>query len=274
LRQNRSGEHSPLCITSFAVAQILPANLPKLPVGKLAVGLSNRNATNFDGKDCALGRNEANGVMTTVHSRVADGAEENSRQNHFPECKYLTARNNATETHDDSSGRVGTEGSLRKPVILCVDDTPSILEGQKILLEENGYRALTATNGKEALRVFVENSVDLVLLDYHMPVMNGGVAAARMKVSKPDVPVALLSGDEHLAASDLEAVDCFIPKGASISSVLEKVDYLLSLRFLFRPLGALKAQDIGGRVNTREAEPESDRPNGISIRNEGIPKAL
>jgi CheY-like chemotaxis protein len=163
---------------------------------------------------------------------------------------------------------------LRKPVILCVDDTPSILEGQKILLEENGYRALTATNGNEALQVFVENSVDLVLLDYHMPVMNGGVAAARMKVSKPDVPVALLSSDEHLPPSDLEAVDCFIPKGEPISSVLEKVDYLLSLRFLFRPFGALKAPDIGGRVNAREAEPESDRPNGISIRNESIQKSL
>ncbi len=38
-----------------------------------------------------------------------------------------------------------------KPVILCVDDTPSVLEGQKMLLEENGYRVLTATNGKEAV---------------------------------------------------------------------------------------------------------------------------
>lgn len=128
-----------------------------------------------------------------------------------------------------------------KPIILCVDDTPSVLEGEKMLLEENGYRVLTATNGEEAVQAFVSHSVDLVLLDYHMPAMNGGVAAARMKNFKPDVPVALLSADECLPPSDLEAVDCFVPKSEPISSLLEKVDYLLSLRFLFRRFGALKA---------------------------------
>ena len=43
----------------------------------------------------------------------------------------------------------------RKPVILCVDDTLSVLEGRKMLLEATGYRVLTATNGKEAVQVFV-----------------------------------------------------------------------------------------------------------------------
>jgi len=44
-----------------------------------------------------------------------------------------------------------------KPVILCVDDTPSMLEGEKMLLEENGYRVLTATNGKEAVQAFTSH---------------------------------------------------------------------------------------------------------------------
>ena len=82
-----------------------------------------------------------------------------------------------------------------KPVILCVDDTPSVLERQKMLLEEK--------------------------------------------------PVALLSGDKCLPLRDLEAVDCFLPKSEPIISFLEKVDYLLSLRFLFCPFAALKAQNAG-----------------------------
>ena len=122
-----------------------------------------------------------------------------------------------------------------KPVILCVDDTPSLLEGEKMLLEENGYRVLTATNGKEAVQVFMSHSVDLVLIDYYMPEMNGGMAAVRMKDSKPDVPVALLSSEERLTFRDLEAVDCFIPKSEPIVRLLKKVDYLLSIRFQFRP---------------------------------------
>ena len=132
---------------------------------------------------------------------------------------------------------------LGKPVILCVDDAPGVLEGRKMLLEGNGYRVLTATNGKEAIQAFVSNPVDLVLLDYHMPEMNGGMAAARMKEAKPDVPVALLSADDRLPLRHLQAVDCFMPKSEPIISFLEKVDYLLNRRFLFRPFDALKAQN-------------------------------
>ena len=114
-----------------------------------------------------------------------------------------------------------------------------------MLLEAAGYRVLTATDGKEAVEVFVSNSVDLVLLDYHMPEMNGGVAAACMKDAQPDIPVALLSGDECLPPGDLQAVDCFISKSEPIISFVEKVDCLLSLRFLGQPLGALIVQNHG-----------------------------
>jgi len=136
-----------------------------------------------------------------------------------------------------------------QPLILCVDDTASLLEGQKMLLEENGYRVLTATNGADAVRVFVTHSVDLAILDYHMPGMNGAVAAARMKDSEPGVPMMLVSGDEDVPTSDLEAIDCFLSKSESISSFLEKVDYLLSLRFLFRPFGALETESAGNATN-------------------------
>jgi CheY-like chemotaxis protein len=126
-----------------------------------------------------------------------------------------------------------------KPIVLCVDDTPSILEGRKMLLEENGDRVLTATNGKQAMEAFITNAVDLVVLDYHMPEMDGGIVATRMKESKPDVPVMLLSGDECLPKEVLEAADCFLSKSEPIAGFLEKVDYLLSLRVLFQPLPAL-----------------------------------
>jgi len=50
--------------------------------------------------------------------------------------KYPTALMNAVQRHDDSSGNLGTQPDLKKPVILCVDDTPSVLEGQRMLLEK------------------------------------------------------------------------------------------------------------------------------------------
>ncbi len=40
-----------------------------------------------------------------------------------------------------------------KPLILCVDDSSNVLEGRKMLLEENGFEVLTATKGREGKRL-------------------------------------------------------------------------------------------------------------------------
>jgi CheY-like chemotaxis protein len=117
-----------------------------------------------------------------------------------------------------------------------------VLEGRQLLLEAKGYKVLTATSGKEAEEIFDCNPVDLVLLDYHMPEMNGDVAATHMKSHKPDVPIALLSDDECLPPTALAAADVFIAKAEPIVSFFEKVNYLLSLRLLFKPLEILQSK--------------------------------
>jgi len=141
---------------------------------------------------------------------------------------------------------------IGKPLILCADDAPNVLEGQKMLLEENGFQVLTATNGKEALQAFVSYPVDLALLDYHMPGMNGDVAAAHMKASKPDVPIALLSADDWISPSKLRMVDAFVSKSEPIASFLEIVEHLLSLRFLFQPLCDLDSDRAEARHGGKE----------------------
>ena len=124
----------------------------------------------------------------------------------------------------------------KRPVILCVDDEWNGLEGRRILFEERGYNVLVAASGEEALQLFASHPIDLVLLDYHLPKANGDVIAERMKASQPDVPIAMLSADERLPESALESVDVFISKSESPTSLLEMVEHLLDLRFLFAPL--------------------------------------
>jgi CheY-like chemotaxis protein len=125
---------------------------------------------------------------------------------------------------------------MEKPLILCVDDSSSVLDARKIMLEGNNYEVLTASSGTEALQIFITRPVDLVLLDYHMPAMNGDVAAAHMRAFKPDVPIAILSADDTVAEVALKAADAFVSKSESTNSFFEIVDRLLSQRFLFRPL--------------------------------------
>jgi len=127
----------------------------------------------------------------------------------------------------------------RRSLILCVDDEWNGLEGRKMLFEETGYKVLVATGGAEALQLFASHPVDLVLLDYHMPGMNGDVVAEHMKAGQPDVPIALLSADDEPPERALRWVDAFVSKSESPANLLQIVEHLLDLRLLFAPLDRL-----------------------------------
>jgi|RhiMetdeSRZDD1v2_1073273.scaffolds.fasta_scaffold1183635_2 CheY-like chemotaxis protein len=110
--------------------------------------------------------------------------------------------------------------------VLSVDDEPSIIALRQIILENTGYRVLNACDGKQALEMFRGNAVDLVLLDYYMPGMNGGEVAAEIKRLRP-VPIIMVSGSFSLAAPELASVDFFIDKGAGPEAMLKEMHRLL-----------------------------------------------
>ncbi len=124
----------------------------------------------------------------------------------------------------------------RKPVVLCVDYEWKFLEDRKMLLEKARSKVLVATCGAEALQQFASHRIDLVLLDYHIPGMNGDVVAEHMKAVQPDVPIALLSADDGLPEGALKWVDAFVSKSEAPANLVQIVEHLLDLRFLFAPL--------------------------------------
>ena len=80
----------------------------------------------------------------------------------------------------------------RQKTLLCVDDNQSSLKICKMVLEDFGYRVLTASSGREGLEVFVSNAIDAVILDYQMPEMNGELVAAEIRKTNPRVPILML----------------------------------------------------------------------------------
>lgn len=79
--------------------------------------------------------------------------------------------------------------------ILLVDDTPAELKIISSYLRKMGHELISCTNGEEAVECYRKNSVDLVLLDIVMPVMDGYEAARRIREYKDGwVPIIFLSG--------------------------------------------------------------------------------
>ena len=97
--------------------------------------------------------------------------------------------------------------------ILCVDDETTGLSVRKTILESQGYRVVTAENGLDGLAIFSTESVDLVVLDYKMPGMNGDIVAERMKQLKPSIPILMLSAYVDLPGETLALVDRYLTKG-------------------------------------------------------------
>src|SRR5215470_15390937 len=113
-------------------------------------------------------------------------------------------------------------------VILCVDDEAVGLSVRKMILESQGYRVVTAENGPDGLKIFSAESIDLVVLDYKMPGMNGDVVAERMKQMKPSVPILLLSAYVDLPGETLALVDKYLTKGEGPQVMLKAIADLLT----------------------------------------------
>ena len=67
------------------------------------------------------------------------------------------------------------DGNRTQRTILCVDDEPSILTTRGALLERAGYRVLAAFCGAEAIKLFLQEAIDAVVLDYPMPEIKGAI---------------------------------------------------------------------------------------------------
>jgi len=113
-------------------------------------------------------------------------------------------------------------------VIMCVDDDATGLDVRRMLLETRGYRVVTAENGSTALRLLPQHPVDLVVLDYYMPDMDGGLVAKELKRLQPGLPILMLSAYFWLPPAAMELCEDFVTKADSPAKFLAKVEELLS----------------------------------------------
>jgi len=96
--------------------------------------------------------------------------------------------------------------------ILCIDDDDGMLDYQRALLERRGYKVLTAASARQGLQIAAACAIAAVIVDYHMPEMNGHEVATEIKRLTPQVPIVMLSSDEEIPENVLQVVDAFVSK--------------------------------------------------------------
>jgi DNA-binding response OmpR family regulator len=116
--------------------------------------------------------------------------------------------------------------------ILIVDDEKDIVSVLAKRLETKGYKAISASNGKEALNIIKQNAVDLIILDIMMPVMDGTALAESLRddPGTSGIPVifltALQTRQEQRASAGLVGSRVIFAKPFNFEELVGKIKEL------------------------------------------------
>lgn len=114
-------------------------------------------------------------------------------------------------------------------MILCIDDEQVALSGWCLYLQSKGYTVMGAASPEDGLQIFGVQPIDVVILDYSMPELNGSTVASLMKQIKPQVPIILFTGSTAVPERVRKNIDHYILKGGEPAELLSKVDMVLGI---------------------------------------------
>ena len=112
--------------------------------------------------------------------------------------------------------------------ILVVEDNELNMEIAKFILEEEGAHVIQAYNGKEAVELFLnsQNSIDAILMDVMMPVMDGYEATHQIREYDTSIPIIAMSANafvEDKLASKKAGMNAHISKPFNSKQLIETI---------------------------------------------------
>ena len=157
-----------------------------------------------------------------------------------------------------------------KMSVLIVDDALSMCRSIQKMLKVIGYgeKYEFAIDGKDALNILRNSRIDLVLLDYNMPVMTGGELLSRIREDRKlkDIPVIMVTGQtykDYVAEAAESEIDAYILKPLTIKLLEEKISYVIDKVNnpppMYRHLKKAAMCDERGDIDGARAEAERAR---------------
>ena len=147
----------------------------------------------------------------------------------FGSAPPVAARQPSTFTPGQSNAdiRVANPEGTRELILIVDDEDFVTLLAQRVLTDE-GYRVVTAKDGFQALDIYkkLQKEIQLVILDFTMPIMDGSEVFSELRMINPQVPVVLSSGfteQDKLKWMLAKGLRGFIPKPYTQQKLLLQV---------------------------------------------------
>jgi CheY-like chemotaxis protein len=117
--------------------------------------------------------------------------------------------------------------------ILVADDDPVIRKLLCQVLSEDGHKVSPVTNGAEAIGKVQKEDFELLLLDVHMPVMNGLETLRTMRSTFPQLPVVMMDSypDQLVKQAENEGALTCIHKPFDLKELREVIEKVKKLRY-------------------------------------------
>jgi len=121
-----------------------------------------------------------------------------------------------------------TTVSIITSTIIVADDEPLVQQTLSRLLESAGYTVVLAENGEELVRTALADPPTLILVDMHMPIMDGPEAVRQLRADHRtvNVPIVMMSAHPEVVALALDAgADGFLYKPFTIDEILHSITH-------------------------------------------------
>jgi len=119
-----------------------------------------------------------------------------------------------------------TTVSITTSTIIVADDEPLVQQTLSRLLESAGYTVVLAENGEELVRTALADPPTLILVDIHMPIMDGPEAVRQLRADHRtvNVPIVMMSAHPEAVTLALDAdADGFLYKPFTIDEILHSI---------------------------------------------------
>ena len=128
--------------------------------------------------------------------------------------------------------------------LLCIHRDPDQLH-----LKENGYRLVTATNGSEGLRLLMSHTVDAVVMEYHLGLLDGAMVASEIKQVKPQLPIVMVCDNLEWAHDAMKSVDAIVVKTDGHHFLVATIHFVLSVDWERQQMGSKRSPAAGKHFN-------------------------
>jgi DNA-binding response OmpR family regulator len=114
--------------------------------------------------------------------------------------------------------------------ILIIEDEVNMIEGLRFNLEARDYMVIASQDGETGIKRAIKEQPDLIILDLMLPGINGYEVCKKLKESKPEIPIVMLTAKSQesdiITGLDLGADD-YITKPFSILELMARINAML-----------------------------------------------